>query len=95
MVSLHDSSGDDRDDLFGAARTSSGANEGLLMDLQVGRLVSPACNAKCLVTFHYYEPRMFTQARRRTPQRPAPCSPSESADVRARVHTCVRAYELP
>lgn len=33
---------------------------GLVLDLNAGRLIPPACNGKCIVTFHYYEPRPFT-----------------------------------
>lgn len=39
---------------------SVSSREGLLMDLRAGHLVSPACNSRCMVTFHYYEPRWFT-----------------------------------
>ena len=45
--------------------SSVSSREGLILDLQDGRLIPPACNGKCMVTFHYYEPRAFTTQQRR------------------------------
>jgi hypothetical protein len=39
---------------------SVSSREGLVADLHRGGLVPPECDHKCIVTFHYYEPRWFT-----------------------------------
>ena len=55
----------------GGRQSPTTSREGLIMDLHGGDLVSPACDDKCMVTFHYYEPRWFTtRARRRNTSAP-------------------------
>lgn len=59
----------------GGGAHSASSLEGLALDLQGGRLVPDECNGKCMVTFHYYEPRAFTTS---TPDSP-PWVSSEAA----------------